>query len=148
MSFSSHDDPLGQRSRVLLVLWSLFLVAGFLLAVQLEPDQRGYGTHQSLGLPPCIFRESFNVPCPSCGMTTSFSNFVRGRFIAAARANSAGLLLAVICVIQIPWCLACACHNRMCYVKRPTVALIWLLGSVFLVSILQWTLRIVMPPAT
>ncbi|MEO1999281.1 MAG: hypothetical protein ABGZ17_28890, partial [Planctomycetaceae bacterium] len=40
MSFSSHDDPLGQRSRVLLVLWSLFLVAGFLLAVQLEPDQR------------------------------------------------------------------------------------------------------------
>jgi len=139
------DGPLGQRSRVLLVLWSLILSAGFLLAVQLEPDPRGYGTHQILGLPPCTFCTIFNVPCPSCGMTTSFSNLVRGRFVEAARANSAGLLLAVVCAIQIPWCWVSVWQNRMCYVKRPNVALIWLLGSVCLVSALQWTLRIVLP---
>ena len=71
---------LARAGRLLLVVWSVILLAGFALAARLEPDPRGFGTHQRLGLPPCTFQSMFNIPCPSCGMTTSFANVVRGRF--------------------------------------------------------------------
>lgn len=131
--------------RVLLVVWSLFLVAGFALAVSLEPDPRGFGTHQRLGLPPCTFQSMFHLACPSCGMTTSFANFVRGDLVAAAKANSAGLLLAVICAVQIPWCWVSTVRGRLWKVPQPDVALLWLLGIVCSASVLQWLIRTVWP---
>ena len=91
--------PLSWVSRVLLAMWSLCLVAGFAVALALEPDPRGYGTHERLGLPGCTFRTIFGVRCPSCGLTTSVAHFVRGHFVAAARSNVAGLLLAVVCAL-------------------------------------------------
>lgn len=133
---------LGRLGRALLVVWSLTLVAGFALAAALKPDPRGYGTHQRLGLPPCTFQTMFQIPCPSCGMTTSFSNFVRGRFRAAAQANPAGLMLAVICTLQIPWCWASAVRGRMWRVSQPDLALLCLLLVVFAASSLQWVIRI------
>jgi len=50
-------------------------------------------THTGLPLPPCGFKSMFHKPCPSCGMTTSFSLIVRGRFIEAAKAQPAGVFL-------------------------------------------------------
>ncbi len=35
----------------------------------LEPDAKGYGTHQQLGLPPCSSILLFGSKCPACGMT-------------------------------------------------------------------------------
>ena len=100
-NLDDSDYPVHRFGRWLLIVWSLFLVSGFALAVSLEPDPRGFGTHQRLGLPPCTFRSMFNISCPSCGMTSSFANFVRGRFRQAAEANSAGVVLAIICAVQI-----------------------------------------------
>ena len=48
-------------------------MSGFALARSIEPDQRGYGTHEQVGLPPCTFIRVFNVRCPTCGMMTSFA---------------------------------------------------------------------------
>ncbi|MCH7688595.1 MAG: DUF2752 domain-containing protein [Planctomycetes bacterium] len=134
--------PLRTRSKLLLGGWSLCLLGGFAVAAGLEPDPRGYGTHQSLGLPPCTIRVMFGLPCPSCGMTTSFSNFIRGQFIGAAQANSAGLLLAVICALQIPWCWVSIYQGRLWRVSRPEVGLVWMLLILCGVSLLQWTLRL------
>jgi hypothetical protein len=137
------DYPVHRLGRVLLVVWSLFLVSGFALAVSLEPDSRGYGTHQRLGLPPCTFQSMFNLPCPSCGMTTSFANFVRGRFRQAADANSAGLMLAIICALQVPWCWVSIVRGRLWKVSQPDVASLWLLGVVCGASVLQWSIRLI-----
>ena len=136
------EYPLGRAGRLLFVLWSLVLVGGFTLAASLEPDPRGFGTHQRLGLPPCTFRLLFGIHCPSCGMTTSFSNFVRGRFIEAARANFAGLLLEVLCVLQIPWCWWSVYRGRMWKLAQPDVALLWLLLTVCGTCALQWMVRL------
>ena len=136
--------PLSRRGRALLTLWSFCLLGGFGLAVTMEPDPRGYGTHQRLGLPPCSFRVMFNLPCPSCGMTTSFSNFIRGRFVEAARANVAGLLLATVCAVGVPWCWLSVSSGRMWNVSQPGLCLIWLLVVLCVVAISQWAYRIFM----
>ena len=118
--------PLSRVSRVLLAVWSLCLLAGFAVAFGLEPDPRGYGTHERLGLPGCTFRTMFGVPCPSCGMTTSFAHFMHGRFVSAARSNMAGLLLAALCALQIPWCWLSVVTGRLWKVSQPDLCLLWL----------------------
>jgi len=132
----------GRTGRALLGLWCLFLVGGFSLAVSLPPDSRGYGTHQRLGLPPCSVRGLCGVPCPTCGMTTSFANFVRGRFAASIRANVAGFLLACVCAMQVPWCLVSLRRGYLWGVSRPDLCLTYILGGVLALSVLQWAVRV------
>jgi hypothetical protein len=131
---------------VLLLLWSLFLLAGFSLAVSVEPDPRGFGTHQKLwpGLRPCTFMVLFDIPCPSCGMTTCFAHFVRGQWVSAARANPAGVLLALVCAVQIPWCWASAWLGRYWMLDEPDLALVWMAVSLVGVTLLQWGVRLMM----
>lgn len=66
------------------------------IACWLSPDPRGYGTHERLLLPPCAFRALFGIPCPSCGLTTSFALVARFRVAAAARSHLLGVPLFVV----------------------------------------------------
>jgi len=68
-------------------------VLGF--ALYLRPDPAGHGTHEQLGLPACNWVGAFETPCPTCGMTTAFSNAVRGRFATSIRAQPMGFLLSI-----------------------------------------------------
>ncbi len=139
----STGHPIGIGSRVLLVLWSLFLCAGFALAASLNPDPRGFGTHQSLGFPPCTFQVIFEIPCPSCGMTTSFAHFTRGEFAAAARANTAGLVLAIACFIQVPWCWISAAQGRLWRVHNPVNFALIVVGGISVVAVINWSVRLI-----
>jgi hypothetical protein len=91
----SPARPIGLLGR----LWAAAIAAGclavLLVAAGLQPSSTGVGTHLQLGLPPCSLMVGAGVPCPSCGMTTSFSHAVRGQITRAADAQPAGLLLAV-----------------------------------------------------
>jgi hypothetical protein len=134
--------PLSTGGRWLLVLWSLFLVAGFGLAASLEPDPRGYGTHQGLGLPPCSFQILFGIICPSCGGTTCFAHFVRGQWLAAAQANVAAFGLALVCAAMIPWSWHGAWSGRLWKIERPAAACLGVLLALCLVSLAQWIMRL------
>lgn len=68
----------------------------------LTPAARGYGTHTELGLPPCNFLRLTHLPCPSCGMTTSFAWAARLELWKAFMANPFGLLLFFGVVAMIP----------------------------------------------
>lgn len=72
-------------------------------AFRLEPDRRGYGTHEQLGMKRCGFLEATGRPCFSCGMTTAFALTVRGRVVAALRSNILGTLLAVLTIAAPGW---------------------------------------------
>jgi hypothetical protein len=82
-------------------------VGGFVLlslvAWWLDPDPRGYGTHEQLGLPPCTTQLLFKLPCPFCGMTTAFALMVHGHPLQAFHCQPAGaagyLLGAAGCVV-------------------------------------------------
>ncbi len=63
------------------------------------PDARGHGTHEQLGLPPCMMLEFTGIPCPGCGVTTAMSSFVHGDFAGAVKTQPFGALIAAGLVI-------------------------------------------------
>jgi hypothetical protein len=115
------------------------------VARRLDPAARGYGTHTELGLPPCNFLRLTHLPCPSCGMTTSFAWAARMDFGHAFLANSFGLLLFFGTVALIPACIfllwrriplwritESALFNRVVYVAMALLFASWILKlSVF-----------------
>jgi Protein of unknown function (DUF2752) len=133
---------LGRPGRALLSVLSLGLIAGFCVAASLQPDPRGFGTHRQLGLPPCTVRLLFGIPCPSCGMTTSFAHLMQGQLEDAFRANPAGPLLAAVCGVLVPWCWLSVFYGRTCWIERPAVVALVLLGSLSAVAVVQWLIRI------
>ena len=82
-------------------LLALTVAAGCLgvliVAARLEPNPRGVGTHtgSGLGLNECALLQKSGLPCPSCGMTTSFSWFVRGNLAASLYVQPMGTALAL-----------------------------------------------------
>jgi hypothetical protein len=73
----------------------LFILA---LSIELEPSADGHGTHKQLGLPACGFLSITGYPCPSCGITTSFSYFVRGDLLDALRVQPFGFVLFTVLI--------------------------------------------------
>lgn len=135
--------PLRRVERVLLLVGACGLLLGFGLAARLEPDARGYGTHQQLGLPPCSFRMLLSLPCPSCGGTTCFALFVRGRWWQAVSANAATFVLACVCAGLIPWSLVCAVRGRLWGIRRLVPSLSVLLLALTAVALVNWIVRLV-----
>lgn len=89
----------------------LSIVVVFGIAMQLTPSPTGLGTHQSLGRllgeadwPPCTSVVVFGLPCPTCGMTTSFAHFVRGQWFASFHVQPAGFILAMGCAVGAAYC--------------------------------------------
>ena len=119
------------------------LVGVFAIAVRLDPYQgdgspRVMATHQQLGLPPCTFLEVTGVPCPACGMTTSFSLLVRGDVTNSLRANWVGTLLAVFCLAVIPWGVFGIVRGRSLFVRSLEKALIGVVIAVLVLTMLRW----------
>ena len=112
-------------------------------AAMLEPDPQGFGTHQQLGLPACSFKVFVGFRCPSCGMTTSWSLFTKGRIFDSLAANAGGALLALSSLLIGPWALLSAMIGR----PWGKVAHEWWLGGIstviLLVTMIDWMVRIV-----
>ncbi len=85
-----------ERLAAMAVTLGVLAVAG--IARLLHPDPRGLGTHEQLGLPPCMMTVIFHIPCPFCGMTTAFSLVIHGRFMQALRVQPAGCMAACFAI--------------------------------------------------
>lgn len=140
-------------SRARLSLWTRgFLALGALgivtvlgLACMLTPNPQGFGTHTQLGLLPCGFFQATGYPCPSCGMTTAFAWMMRGQVGLACRANPAGSLLVIACIVLIPWLLAVAWTGRPCWGARSVDGpLIVFVVTAVGVSLAVWAVRLVL----
>ena len=70
-----------------------------ILAAYLTPSPNGVATHAALGLHECQWLTRMNLPCPSCGMTTSFAWFVRGNLLASLYVQPMGMMLAMLACI-------------------------------------------------
>jgi hypothetical protein len=97
---------------VALGLAATFGVARWLNPYDEDGRPRSMETHRQLGLPPCTFYTLTHLPCPSCGMTTSFSLLMHGDVANSLHANAVGTLLALFWLALIPWCLASAARKR------------------------------------
>ena len=48
---------------------------------------------------PCIFKEIFNLPCPSCGMTRAFISILKLNFIDALKYNLLSIPLFILIIL-------------------------------------------------
>jgi hypothetical protein len=123
-------------------------MAGLLvLARTLEPDPRGFGTHVRLGLRPCAFATLTGRLCPTCGMTTAFAWFMRGRLDRAWQANPAGCLLAAGAIPLMVWLIACAVWSEPVGFRSLSGPLMGLLVAGLVLSLTSWLVRFIMSSA-
>lgn len=92
----------GIASRIIWFILGALPLAVIATATTLMPSAEGHGTHTQLGLPPCGFLESTGLPCPGCGLTTSFSHMVRFDWAGASSANAFGVALFLVSFFTIP----------------------------------------------
>jgi hypothetical protein len=124
-------------------------LAGLLgLARILVPDPRGYGTHLQLGLRPCAFAGTTGRLCPTCGMTTAFAWFTRGRLDRAWQANPAGCVLALSAIPVMVWLAACAVRDEPVGFASVAGPLTGLLLSGVALSLVSWLIRLIVSPAS
>jgi hypothetical protein len=120
-----------------------FLIVIFSIAIYLNPynddgSALRWGTHQRLGLPPCTFKETTGIPCPSCGMTSSFALLIRGDVWHSLRANFAGTLLGTFCLLLIPWSLASVWKQKLLFVRSFEMMFTVFIATFMAVMMLRW----------
>jgi hypothetical protein len=133
----------GRWVRGTLLGLALGIVAVFGTAAWLNPYEadgrpRRMETHLQIGLPPCSFRLMTGVPCPSCGVTTSFALLVRGDIANSLRANAVGTALALFCAALVPWALACAVCRRYFLIRSLERALTAVVVVFVVLLVLRW----------
>ncbi|MBO6513431.1 MAG: DUF2752 domain-containing protein [Phycisphaerales bacterium] len=87
---SSTGERIGAA---ILALACLFVLS---TAAFLTPDPQGHATHTQLGMPACSWVMMFEKPCPTCGMTTSFSHAGEAQWASAILTQPMGALLALL----------------------------------------------------
>ena len=120
------------------------LAVPLIVACTLNPDPTGHGTHRQLGMPPCSMVVLFGHRCPACGMTTAWAHLVRGQLVGAFRANVGGALLGILDLVAVPWLLASAWRQRWIGLVPNTTALAWVIGSIMVVTLIDWAVRLAM----
>jgi hypothetical protein len=131
------------RAGLLTIAAGLIVVFG--IAIWLRPyDAEGQPlrmeTHTQLGLPSCQFYFVTGVPCPSCGMTTSFALLMHGDIWNSLKANAAGTLMACFCLLLIPWCLASAYTRRLLFVRRIELWMTWSAVVLLGLMLIRWVI--------
>ena len=135
---------LGWQQRAMLALLGGALFTLLAIAVVLQPDRSGFGTHRQLGMPRCTFLVIFGYRCPSCGMTTSWAHLVRGELTAAMVANAGGTLLAVLAMMAGLWSVVTAVRGRYLVGLPGRGAVVTVFVVVVLVTVVQWVWRLAM----
>jgi hypothetical protein len=127
--------------RLVLVVSGLSVLGLFVVARFLTPDPSGIGTHEQLGMLPCGFKLMFDIPCPSCGMTTSWSWLVRGEISQACRTHFGGVMLGVFCGVFAIWLIVSGIGGR--WFPGVPSAFWWgtVLGSIGVAILVTWILK-------
>jgi hypothetical protein len=130
------------RAGLLLVALGLVLLFG--IAFYLNPYEGGrvwrQQSHTQLGLPECNFQYITKLPCPSCGMSTSFALLVRGDLWNSLAANAVGTLLAAFCLVLLPWSALCAVRGRLYFVRSVEPTVLKLLLAFVTLMMLRWVI--------
>jgi hypothetical protein len=114
-----------------------------LTAYRLSPDQRGFGTHEQLGLAPCAMYAWTGWRCPSCGMTTAWAYAVRGEVTAALRANAGGALLCGFVAAATVWAVATAVRGKWIGFRPSLRWLLWIGSGWLMITMLDWARKLV-----
>ena len=144
MSLTSQPGPapLSFAHRLTLAAIAMALAALLAMAAYLRPAERGFGTHQQLGLPPCTSVLLFGRRCPSCGMTTAWAHLLDGSVVLACKANAGGALTGLCALLATPWMLLSAARGRWWLGCPSDGVWIGLAIAIASVTLLDWAWRL------
>jgi hypothetical protein len=152
------DEP-WRPARQRLPIWGRLILLGlasvwltvFVIAALLNPyDANGLPrtaethTQPPLNLPKCTFKEITGLPCPSCGMTTSFSLLIHGDLWNSLQANFAGTALACIGLFFVPWSFVCAWKGRFVLIDSLEMTLFRLSIAFITLMFVHWGIALAM----
>jgi hypothetical protein len=112
------------------------------LAAYLPPSHAGVATHRQLGLPECSLLQRTGLPCPSCGMTTSFSWFVRGNLAASLYVQPMGALLAFLTCCGVSVGFYIALTGRPVYQLLSLIPARYIFVPLLTLGLLAWAWKI------
>ena len=82
------------------------------LLLRVDPDPRGLGTHEQLGMDACSWPAHYGFPCPTCGCTTAACLLLHGHPVAAFATQPFGAFLAFAGVLLGVHALRCLAQRR------------------------------------
>jgi hypothetical protein len=133
-----------ENDRLAYLVIAITIAVVLVTARLLSPAPSGIGTHEQLGLPPCIFHILTGHGCPGCGLTTAFAYMAQGDVSSALQANPTGVVLFAFAL------LGGAASVYLIYRPRPANDLFqtWIVQGlalgILLGSILIWIVRLAM----
>jgi hypothetical protein len=130
----------GSLVGIALGLLLVFGIAAWLRPYQDDGTPRTMETHLQLGLFPCHFKTLTGLPCPSCGMTTSFALLIHGDPWNSLRANWVGTLLALIGLLAMPWCLLSCYLGRPLFLVSIETVLVRIVVALLALMIIRWVI--------
>jgi hypothetical protein len=133
--FTPMHAPRGVRASAALL--AFMALAVLVVAALIRPDASGMGTHRQLGLPPCGWLASTGYPCPTCGMTTSFSAAANSQPIASVAAQPFGAAFALATAVFFWGALHVAVFGSnlgRAFERLLTPRCLWPTGAVFLAA--------------
>jgi hypothetical protein len=139
---SGDGNRVSFGGRLLAVAIAVACLTLLSIAAMLVPSPSGVGTHTALGLQQCQFLARTGLPCPGCGMTTSFSWFARGNIEASFYVQPMGMVLALLVAATFWGALYVACTGRPAYrlaQRIPARYYLWYLPSL---AIMAWAWKI------
>jgi hypothetical protein len=133
---------LGILGRFVALLVGLGCLGLMLTAAQLTPSPSGMGTHTQLHLDQCQFALRTGIPCPSCGMTTSFAWLARGNFPAAFYVQPMGALLGLATIATFWVALYVAATGRAVYRLLSLGPSRYYVPAIAALAVLAWAWKI------
>ncbi len=131
------------RDRTAYLAFALCSITAITLARLLEPSPDGVGTHEQIGLPPCPFFHFTGIPCPSCGLTTSFAHAARLHFYSSFIVQPFGLIAFCLVILSTPLSIYLARKgtpwSELIHIRGIKV-LIFTLAALFVIS---WIYKII-----
>ncbi len=126
----------------MLALALLVPIALAVLGFALNPDPRGWGTHEQLGFRPCLPMRLWSVPCPGCGVTTAVTLAARGRVLESLRTQPFGLVTVIGCLAGAAWALVMHLRAKDLWtgVQGWNRRVVW--SAVLVPALLAWAYKI------
>ena len=136
------------RRRDRLIGLAVFVPAAILLglAAWLEPSPLGFGTHEQLGLSGCVMLTHTGIPCPMCGMTTTFALMMDLRWFDGVSNQPMGAVIWVMTLATAAMSLSEVVWPRSLWSRFLNWAdgkEVYLLSAFFLGLCLSWAFKVI-----
>jgi len=123
--------PISVAERVVVVVLLLVVGAVLVTLAGLDPDPRGLGTHEQLGMKPCAWPVVYDMPCPTCGVTTATVHLLHFEVLAAFRTQPFGALLAIATIAFVVLAVVHLWRGESLFARLA----VWPWGTIFLVGV-------------